>query len=305
LAVYPYERTGKMSGLIKVLVNGKQVVESVNSLTNMYRNTVAKLLAGEASNFLPYCAIGIGSGTPGPDSVGLADEIYRLPVTYRFSMLSYYTRFSTMFNVITPPLGDTGSPIAVTEAGLFTAGQLSMENASFEDWGGTPPASWFTSGDGVSLAKSIDAYDGTAAAYLGGTGSEVHMGQYIGGSPGTPTGTPTYVDIIGQTIDFVAPVKCGSANIARVYITDGAGTAVSSYHSGGSAYERLRASRLVSDDADRFEVGMMLTGAGSAIIDWALATQRGDVLAIGSASFSKGSHDAALIQWDIFQEEIT
>jgi hypothetical protein len=154
-----------------------------------------------------------------------------------------------------------------------------LTNGGFEIWqrGNGPFAGGSYSADrwgaGISGTDTLNVSRDTTnmdirsvccavATFTKGTGSGTSLGQDL---------KEQVNQLRGQTVTCSMRVKTSTANAVRLRITDGiSATANSSYHTGGGAYETLRATFTVSASATTFTLGAQLDATCTAYLDNAM-----------------------------------
>lgn len=129
-----------------------------------------------------------------------------------------------------------------------------LRNPSFEDFIVTPqgvtPTAWILSGSGASVvADTTNKKHGGQAAALTRTGNDAILVQDV--SIYAPSAPVAWWQ--GKTVTLCAWIRATVALRARVNIADGVGTTNSQFHTGGSSFEHLCATRALSGSATKVE----------------------------------------------------
>lgn len=136
------KETFKITGKVKLLVNGKIVAESENLVTNVGKALVGDMLI-DTSGYdtgITYCAVGTGTGTPAVTDTLLGTETYRKALTYKeragnvMYLQTYFT--ASTVNVYIKEVGLFGHSTAT--ATLNTGIMFARALLSFDNSGGSP-----------------------------------------------------------------------------------------------------------------------------------------------------------------------
>lgn len=132
-----------------------------------------------------------------------------------------------------------------------------LTNTGFED--GDPPTGWTLAGAGASWARSNEqAYAGDYSGKLTRAGADCFAYQ----------GYTGYAKYKGLNATLTAQLYATIASRARLHIYNGVTSSYSLYHTGGSSWELLSATNLVSPTADRLNANCHIdTGDTSAYFD--------------------------------------
>lgn len=230
------------------------------------RTQLATWLSGGTVSLPSFVAIGNGTTIPSPGDSVLVNEVWRKPISTRFSRGSYAARINAIFTTDEPPVPPGSASANWTEIGLFDTGAITLANANFEM--GT--ASWTYVGGVASTIGSIDTgtvYQGTAALKITFGTATTQVYQEIA----SPT---TYAS---KKLEFQGAIRTVTASIARVFMTDGVGTTYSTYHSGVNEFQLKRVSRTLDATPTRLRVGYEVASAGTAWVDWSQLVQIGNL----------------------------
>jgi|GEM_PF-3133881 len=124
-----------------------------------------------------------------------------------------------------------------------------------------PPTGWTLAGGGASQSRSNTQYKfGSYSLKVTRAGTNCYSYQAL----------PDPVGLRSKTITFSCWVWASVASRARIFLTDSAGTSSSSYHTGGSTWEKLTVTRTVDAAATYVWCAcQVLTGDTSAYFDGA------------------------------------
>lgn len=147
-----------------------------------------------------------------------------------------------------------------------------LRNGDFEDWNLVPDD------EAIGWGFNDPAATGTLARTGIGEGDTFHFGttQYavwMNRATGNvylfqhiieAADMAAYANVKGQTLSVAAKVKAGSANLARLSVTDGITTTNSSYHTGGGTEEHLTVVHPISSSATVLTVRLEVNAVGNA-----------------------------------------
>jgi len=164
-----------------------------------------------------------------------------------------------------------------------------ITNGDFES--GDPPIIWTFGGTGSYARSNARVKTGSySARVIAIDGSPNNLYQVI----------PNYAYYKGLQVTLGCWLHATVANRARMYITDGAGTSVSAYHSGGGAWELITLTRAISAVATFLIVGLQVyNGATTAYFDGAILAE-GDscpAFAPRPAAYEDGVPSGTIVMW--------
>ena len=279
----------------RIIVNG-QVVQ--NLAMDTYRRQISLWLAGGTPANPRHIALGQGTVKPTVGDSSLGSEIFRKVVASRFQRGDDSARLTAIFSVDEPPITPGSTSIAIREVGLFDAGEQTISNDGFETWTLGSPDSWATVSGG-----SMSQESGTANIYEQGYSL---LFSRTSGTPNFYQNLTFATSMQSKKHTLRAMVKAGSANMARIFIDDGSGTANSSYHSGGGGHELLSVQRTLGTAATKLkiggEIGTAGGAAGSAWFDWVRCVQDGNLWARTLFSLDKESDEPLAFIWELYFE---
>ena len=153
-------------------------------------------------------------------------------------------------------LADSQPPKAHEASHITGSDLLDLNGQSFENLLingdfelGNPPLSWALGGAAATVVRSVvQVRTGNYSALLTRNGNDCNINQ----------------DIVDFTRYRGRPVTChvwlwtATANAARMYITDGVGASVSSFHTGGSGWELVSATLNVDAGAGILTVNLVI-----------------------------------------------
>lgn len=142
------------------------------------------------------------------------------------------------------------------DLGLFVDidNPIIVKNPGFER--GDPPDDWNLAGSGATFEQSTtQKVSGTYSGKVTRNGNDCSIGGVI----------ENYSDYAGSTVTLGAWVWASVASRATLYIDDGIGYTISSYHTGGSSWEWITVTRTVDGSASHLYAYGLISGGDTSV----------------------------------------
>lgn len=159
--------------------------------------------------------------------------------------------------------------VSKLDTNIFGSGQL-LDNGNFEDWSvgtNSAPDGWTLDGTGAAVGREIVIYKiGSFSAAITYGSAESYLAQQIHATKGIDYWK-------GKTVTFGCWVYCATASCARIWISDGVTITSSSFHTGGSAWEWLTVTKIISATAVVVQPSATTQASGVGYFDGAMCVE--------------------------------